>query len=215
MPREALAPAPRGLAKDIQVDGGRLGQGTQACVHVLDAAALLGLPLPAAPHDGVDLRGAGAGPLQLASLRDALDRLRPPEGERTGHSGPGPEGRPVPRSAGPITGVGLLATDHLTGDREPQDQGDRLGLGWGWKGWSHSECSAGGRRSGAGLRVKALAEGTPLCRDYSWGPSCSKEELQQQRAKRDCREDWRRGGGWGLAEGRAAPSGLPIRGLGL
>lgn len=79
------APRAGPLAQDIQVDRRCLGQGLQPGVHILDAVALLGLPLPAAPHNGVDLRWAGPGPLQLSALRDALNRLGPPEGERRGH----------------------------------------------------------------------------------------------------------------------------------
>lgn len=44
-------------------------------MDILDAVALLGLPLPAAPHDGVDLGWAGTRPFQLPSLCDALNRL--------------------------------------------------------------------------------------------------------------------------------------------
>lgn len=77
------------LAQDFQVHRRRLGQGLQPSVHILDAVALLGLSLPAAPHNGIDLRRAGTWPLQLTSLSDALDRLRPPEGERRGHTGLG------------------------------------------------------------------------------------------------------------------------------
>ena len=79
----------RAEKQTIQVNRRRLGQGLQPGMHILDAVALLGLPLPAAPHNGVDLRWAGTRPLQLTSLRDALDRLGPPEGERRGHTGPG------------------------------------------------------------------------------------------------------------------------------
>lgn len=79
------------LAQDVQVDGRRLDQGLQPGVHIFDAVALLGLPLPAALHDGIDLRWAGPWPLQLPSLSDALNRLGPPEGERRGHTGLGEE----------------------------------------------------------------------------------------------------------------------------
>lgn len=77
-------PSPRAspLAQDVQVDGRCLDQGLQPSMHVFDAVSLLGLPLPAAPHNGVDLGWAGTRPLQLTSLCDALDRLGPPRGER-------------------------------------------------------------------------------------------------------------------------------------
>lgn len=44
-------------------------------MHILHAEALLRFTLPAAAHDGVDIGRAGARPLQLPALRDALDRL--------------------------------------------------------------------------------------------------------------------------------------------
>lgn len=50
-------------------------------MHILDAVALLGLPLPAAPHNSVDLWRAGTGPLQFTALCDALDCLGPRETE--------------------------------------------------------------------------------------------------------------------------------------
>lgn len=89
----------QGLAQDVQVDGGRPGQGLQPCVHILDAVALLRLPLPAAPHDGIDLRWAGTRPLQLPSLCDALNCLGPPEGERRGHTGLGAGEKASPSTA--------------------------------------------------------------------------------------------------------------------
>lgn len=64
------------LAQNVQVTGWRLCQGLQTRVHILHAEALLRFSLPAASHDGVDIRGAGARPLQLPALRDALDCLR-------------------------------------------------------------------------------------------------------------------------------------------
>lgn len=91
------------LAQDVQVDRGRLGQGLQPGLHVLDGMPLLGLPLPAAPHDGVDLRGAGARPLQLTPLRDALDRLGAPEEGEEGTLGWGRTGRPARRCPPPQT----------------------------------------------------------------------------------------------------------------
>jgi hypothetical protein len=74
------------LTQDIQVYRRRLGQGLQPVMHILDAVALLGLSLPAAPHNGVDLWWAGARPLQLTSLRDALDCLGPPERQGKEHT---------------------------------------------------------------------------------------------------------------------------------
>jgi len=65
-------------AQDVQVDRGGLDEGLEAAVDLLDGPALVGLPLPAALHDGVDLGGTRAGTLQLPSLRDALDGLREP-----------------------------------------------------------------------------------------------------------------------------------------
>lgn len=44
-------------------------------MYILHAVALLGFSLPAAAHDGVDIRRAGARPLQLTALCDALDCL--------------------------------------------------------------------------------------------------------------------------------------------
>uniref|UniRef100_A0A672GVG6 Progestin and adipoQ receptor family member VI n=1 Tax=Salarias fasciatus TaxID=181472 RepID=A0A672GVG6_SALFA len=63
------------LAQDVQVDGRVLDQGQQAAVDVLDDHPLLGLPLPAALHQQVDLLRAGSWPLQLPALRDAFDGL--------------------------------------------------------------------------------------------------------------------------------------------
>lgn len=63
-------------AQDVQVDRGCLDEGLEAAVDLLDGLALLGLPVPAALHDGINLGGAGAGPLQLPALSDALDGLR-------------------------------------------------------------------------------------------------------------------------------------------
>ena len=107
------------LAQDVQVDRRRLGQGLQPGVHLLDAVALLWLPLPAAPHDGVDLRWAGPGPLKLAPLRDALDRLGTPrrgrEKRARGAGAPPPGGSP----GRPHTGLGLWATNLLKGCGEP------------------------------------------------------------------------------------------------
>lgn len=62
-------------AEDVQVDGRGLGQGLQLAVDVLHRLPLLRFPLPAALHDVVDLGGAGAGPLQLPTLGDALNGL--------------------------------------------------------------------------------------------------------------------------------------------
>lgn len=44
-------------------------------MYILHAVSLLRFTLPAATHDGVDIRRAGARPLQLPTLRDALNRL--------------------------------------------------------------------------------------------------------------------------------------------
>lgn len=70
------------LAQNVQVTGWRLCQGLQTRVHILHAEALLRFSLPAASHDGVDIRRAGARPLQLPALRDTLDRLRHGRDER-------------------------------------------------------------------------------------------------------------------------------------
>lgn len=63
-------------AQDVQVDRGCLDEGLEAAVDLLDGLALLGLPVPAALHDGVDLGGTRAGPLQLPPLSDAFDGLQ-------------------------------------------------------------------------------------------------------------------------------------------
>lgn len=84
------------LAQDVQVDGWRLGQGLQSGMYIFDAVALLGVPLPAALHNGVDLRRAGTRPLQLTSLRDALDHLG-----RQRHGGEGTEECGQDSEAGP------------------------------------------------------------------------------------------------------------------
>lgn len=68
----ALAPP---LAQDVQVDRRVLDQGQQAAVDLLDDHPLLWFPLPAALHQQVHLLGAGARPLQFASLCDAFNGL--------------------------------------------------------------------------------------------------------------------------------------------
>lgn len=45
-------------------------------MYILHAVSLLRFTLPAAAHDGIDIRRAGTRPLQLPTLRDALNRLR-------------------------------------------------------------------------------------------------------------------------------------------
>lgn len=44
-------------------------------VYILHAVSLLRFTLPAAAHDGVDIRRAGVWPLQLSTLSDALNCL--------------------------------------------------------------------------------------------------------------------------------------------
>lgn len=73
--------AVRPLAQDVEVDRRVLDQIQQAAVDVLDDHALLGLPLPAALHQKVNLLGASARPLQLPTLRDAFDGLSRRESE--------------------------------------------------------------------------------------------------------------------------------------
>lgn len=62
--------------QDVQVDRRVLHQGHQAAVDVFNDEALLGLPLPAALHEQVNLFGTRPRPLQLSALSDALDRLQ-------------------------------------------------------------------------------------------------------------------------------------------
>lgn len=121
IPATQPQPQPRAsfLAQDIQVDRRRLGQGLQLGMYILDAVALLGLPLPAAPHNGIDLWRTGTRSLQLTSLRDALDRLGPPEGKRRGQMELRLTQHCLCLSQAPK--VGLLATSNLKGCSESQD----------------------------------------------------------------------------------------------
>lgn len=63
------------LLQDVQVDGWVFDEGHEAAVDVLDDQPLLWFSLPAALHQEVHFFRAGAGPLQLSALRDALNGL--------------------------------------------------------------------------------------------------------------------------------------------
>lgn len=62
-------------AQYVQVYGRGFGQALERAVDLLDVQPHVGLPLPAAQHQVVDLLRTGAGPLQHSALSDALDHL--------------------------------------------------------------------------------------------------------------------------------------------
>ena len=70
-------------AQYVQVDGRGLGEALEHAVDLLDVQPHVGLPLPAAQHQVVHLFRTGAGPLQHAALRDALNHLRDTRGRYT------------------------------------------------------------------------------------------------------------------------------------
>lgn len=72
-------------AQYVQVHRRGLGEALEHAVDLLDVQPHVGLPLPAAQHQVVDLFRTGAGPLQHAALGDALNHLQGDSNESTGY----------------------------------------------------------------------------------------------------------------------------------